>query len=540
MRILSGDEMREMDRRTSEEFGVSTLLLMENAGRAVAQCVHEMLTGEEHATGVPGITWMQAEATGAPRDVVAPGLDVAVVCGAGNNGGDGFVAARYLANWGYRCSVLLTSPPSKFAGDALANYQALQKLGLPVVDVSDRDDLPGLQTADLVVDAILGTGIRGEVRGRARSAIEILNETPVPVVAVDIPSGINADTGHIEGAAVIADVTVTFAAPKLGHVLYPGAEFAGGVAVADIGIPRALMQKTGGAGIFLIMPETVEGLLPERDEDSHKGTYGHAGLLAGSPGLIGAAEMAARACAVAGAGLTTAACPAFVHPILAGKLTEIMTRPIGQPENRVFAAGHVDECLEAVQAWDAVGIGCGIGREPHTLEFVRALVGRLDRPFVIDADGLNALGDQAAEVLAGNAELAVLTPHPGEMGRLLGTDTGWVQSNRVEAACRAADDLGAVCVLKGVHTLVAAPGGPVYVNLTGNAGLAKGGSGDVLTGIILSLLAQGLEPIEAACAGVWIHGKAAEVALRTSARASLLASDCISAVPEVYRLLGRD
>lgn len=535
MRVVSVEEMRQMDRRASEEFGVSSLVLMENAGRAVARVAWDILHGSGDAPLLSPTLNLLHEAGTLLRKPASSG-SAALVCGTGNNGGDALVAARYLSNWGVQCTALLAGPEQKLKGDALASYQALQKLGVPVHEMSGQRQYQALRDADVVVDGLFGTGLRGELDEDAADIVGLINSAQAPVVSVDIPSGVQGDTGQVSGPAVQADVTVTFAAPKPAHLIFPGAGLSGRVVVGDIGIPVALMQAASPRAKFLLTRDGVAEMLPKRPEDAHKGTFGHAGILAGSPGLMGAAEMAARSCLAAGAGLTTVATPSAQYPVLAAKLTEAMTFAVGVDEER-FGPGHIDQALEQAEAWDAVAIGCGIGRDPGTFEFVRRFVAEASKPLVIDADALNALAGHAETTPKGSRPAAVLTPHPGEMARLIGTDVESVQSNRVEAATRAADDLGAVCVLKGAHTIVAAPHGRAWFCVTGNAGLAKGGSGDTLTGIIVALLAQGLSPVDAACAGVWIHGKAADLAVENKAPAALLASDCIRAVSDVYRFL---
>jgi|DewCreStandDraft_4_1066084.scaffolds.fasta_scaffold02014_13 NAD(P)H-hydrate epimerase len=538
MRVLSAEEMRDMDRRAFEEYGITGVQLMEMAGRAVALVADHILqgrlTGELPAHPSPVLTWLDDLSRGRASLPARSGLRVCAVCGTGNNGGDGFVAARHLANWGYDCTIFVAGDPGRLQGEARLNYEALVRRGLPVIDVPEVSELRALEQADLIIDALLGTGIRGEVMERISEVMDIINSAEAPVLSVDIPSGINADTGEVCGNAVVADVTVTFAAPKTGLLLYPGADFAGAITVADIGIPAPLMDLRAPAGKHIIDGAMVSELIPERESDSHKGDHGHALLVAGSPGLTGAAEMAGRACVLSGAGLTTVACPGGAHATLAAKFTEVMTLPLGQPTEVALAPGHAKALLEQAGRWTAVGLGPGIGRDPQTISFVRDIVPKLDRPFVLDADALFALGEDAAKLLAGKADLGVITPHPGELARLLGTDAEWVQSNRLEAAGRAADDFGVVCVLKGAHTIVAEPQGRAFFNLTGNAGLAKGGSGDVLTGIILALLTQGLAPVEAAVAGVWLHGRAADIAAARSNQISLTATDCLKAIPEAF------
>ncbi len=538
MRIIGAEEMREIDRRACADLGVPSLSLMENAGKAVALAAWSLLQSFTNPEG----TTQTSPALECLDDVGRePSLDqtdfrVVVVCGTGNNGGDGFVAARHLANWGIDCTTLVAGAVGKIQGDALVNYEALRKRGLPVASIEGLNQLALLAEADLIIDGLLGTGMRGDLMELARDVVAAMNSSDAPVLSIDIPSGIHTDTGAILGDAVRANVTVTFATPKPAHVLHPGSEYSGSVVVADIGVPAPLIHTCSTRGQFIITPDHIASVIPVRPRDSHKGVYGHAGILAGSTGMVGAARMAAHACSSAGAGLTTVAIPSSQYIAVATGLTECMTLPIGENAD-FFKVSMVEQAMEAVSQWDALAIGCGLGQQETTNEFVRQLLRRITIPAVVDADGLNALGQDAARILQGNTGQTILTPHPGEMARLLGTDASWVQSNRIEAATGAADDFGTICVLKGANTIVAEPHGHLFFNLTGNVGLAKGGSGDTLTGIIVSLLAQGLEPIDAACAGVWMHGKCADFVAEHKAEATILASDCVERLSDVYHLL---
>ncbi len=540
MRVYSAEEMRELDRRTVEEAGVPSLILMENAGRAVATAALVCILsadGEDRQTA-GDMRRLAPLAAGPPEFSDVWDARVIVVAGTGNNGGDGLVAARHLLDQGIECGIVLAGPVEEITGDARVNLEALIRREANFYEYRE-EALDAIEYADVIVDALYGTGLRGEMPKEARGFVRAINSSDAQVVAVDIPSGVNADTGKTCEDAVYADVTVTFAALKPGLLMYPGASFAGEVVVADIGIPPALVNMNAERARCIITADEVAAIIGNRMPDSHKGSHGHAGLFAGSTGMVGAAAMSGEAAALAGAGLTTVVTPGGQYPILAARTSaECMTLPIGAGD--AFCAEDVDAAIGAASRFDAVAIGCGIGRSEGTQEFVRQLAARLDRRFVLDADGLWALGRDAAKILSEAADRVVLTPHPGEMARLLGTDVVWVQSNRLEAAERAAGEFGCVCVLKGARTIVAHPWGETFFNLTGNHGLAKGGSGDVLTGIIVSFLAQGIPPLDAAVAGVWAHGRAADFAAEGRAKRTISAPDTAAALSEVFRLLGRD
>lgn len=541
MRVLSADQCREIDRRSAEEFGVPSLLLMENAGRAVARIAHGYLANllrDDSSTTSPAYLWLDSIATGAPADLrPAPGARIAIVCGTGNNGGDGFAAARHLANWGFELDVFLAGDPGKISGDAAVNYQAVLKRGIAVNPAEGDGFREALKNADLILDALLGTGLRGEVMEQAATVIESMLDSGAPVISVDIPSGLHSDTGEVLGVAVYAEITVTFGAVKPGHLLHPGSQHTGRLLVADIGIPTPLLNVNEARGRNIITPQMVRDILPMRPDYSHKGNFGHTGIVAGSVGFSGAACLAALGARAAGSGLTTAAVPEGAYPVVASKLLDCMASPTGRGAS--FGKEDAQQVLEMAERWDSVAIGCGMGNTESVREFITELMAGLDIPYVLDADGLNVLGEDAERILRNNCDKGVITPHPGEMARLLGTTVDWVQSNRLEAVGRAADDFGVVCVLKGAHTLIAEPYGRTFFNLTGNSGLAKGGSGDVLAGMIAGLLAQGLSPVEAAVAGAWMHGQSADIAAERVARASMTPEDVIDCLSDVFSILDR-
>ncbi len=513
MKVVTAREMREIDRRAIEELGLPGLLLMENAGLRVAEAI---------------------------RRCFGPltGLRCAVFAGKGNNGGDGLVAARHLFNAGARVEVFLASELGKLQGDPLVNLKALQGCGVEVTEIRGR---PGweleacLDRAGVVVDALLGTGARGPMEGPLARIIEMINRTPGRVVAVDLPSGLDADTGRSDGPCVKADLTVTLGLPKRGLLLFPGAALAGRVWVADISIPRRAVEAQE-IEVELLCRQEARALLPPRPADAHKGTFGHVLVVAGSPGMTGAAALAAGGALRSGAGLVTLAVPRGLQEIMAIKMTEVMTRPLGETAEGTLGAAAVGEVLELLAGRGVLAIGPGLSRHPETVRAVRELVARSPVPTVVDADGLNALA--GVEGPPGRAGVPlVLTPHPGELGRLMGCPASEVQADRVEAARRAARDLGATVVLKGARTVVAEPGGRCRLIPTGNPGMATGGSGDVLTGVIAALLAQGMPPFDAASLGAYVHGLAGDLAARDKGDRGLSAGDLVENLPAVFAAL---
>ena len=508
-KVATADQMRLFDRRAEEEFGVPSIVLMENAGRHVADAVTQLLGSVSKK-------------------------NIAVIAGKGNNGGDGFVAARHLRDNGARVSVHLLGECTDVKGDAKTNLDILLKTGQPVNTVQKIADVySALVESDVIVDAIFGTGLRGDVQGLSAEIIQAINKANRPVVAVDIPSGLDADTGRVLGVCVKADVTVTFALPNIGLVTYPGAAFAGKLIVAEIGIPHQLYDEVN---VELVSSQWAAEHLPKRPPDAHKGNFGVAIVIAGSAGLSGAAAMAAEAVLRSGTGLCTLAVPASLQDIMATKLTEVMTRPLPETEERSVSFAAVDTAYELCQNATAVVLGCGLGTHPDTREFVRHFVSKIHKPLVIDADGLNCLACAPA-VLEGNHETFVITPHPGEMARLLGTTSDRIQSDRIGAAREASSRFHCVTVLKGARTVIADPSGAVFINTTGNSGMATAGAGDVLAGTIGGLLAQGASPLEAAVCGVYVHGLAGDIAADEIGQAGMIAGDLLKALPEALKKL---
>jgi hydroxyethylthiazole kinase-like uncharacterized protein yjeF len=502
--LASAEAMRALDRHTIEKLGVPGELLMECAGRLVAAVAEAELR---------------------------PGGRVVALCGPGNNGGDGLVAARLLHLRGTPVTVVLAAEPGRVRGDAARNLERAERVGVPFAGPRWR-----VEPGDVVVDALFGTGLARPLEGEAASAVKRIAaaRTFCRVVAVDLPSGLDTDMGQPLGACVAADVTVTISLPKLALALEPGRSLAGRVLVGRVGIAdeapgvaiRASLLTRAGAG----------ALLPARPRDGHKGRFGHVLVAAGSRGKAGAAALAAEGAARTGAGLVTMACPAGASPILQATCREAMTAPLPETSGGELAAASAIEILRLAGERDAIVLGPGLGRSGEPREVARRVVRDATVPLVVDADALVAFAGEP-EALRARSAPAVLTPHPGEAGALLGNDPAAVNRNRIGAALRLAERSGAVVVLKGAATVVAEPGGRVRVNPTGGPVLGTGGTGDVLAGVIGSLLAQGLTPFDAASAGAYLHGAAGDRLAAEVGRAGVLAGDLARALPAAAEAL---
>lgn len=518
--VFSADEMRRLDRRAIQEFGIPGARLMENAGRGAADAIAELLSRR------------RGRAQG------ARGARVVLLCGKGGNGGDGFVAARWLARRGARPRVLLACPPGEIGGDAAAKLAELQRSGIRPDVVSDPDKLAAtLADADLVVDALLGTGARGVPTGIVAHLIELVNASGRPVVALDVPSGLSADGAPPAGPVVRATMTVTFAGLKRGLVTGSGLELAGTVRVAPIGAPADEVGR--GVLTFLLEREDVFRHFPRRPRAAHKGTYGHLLLVAGSVGKTGAAVLAAGAAMRSGAGLVTVATPVSQQPVVASLVLEAMTEPLPETAARTIALKAKEVVAELAAPRDAVAIGPGLGLDEETRRVVRELARDLPKPLAIDADGLTALTGHL-DVLRRAPAPRCLTPHPGELARMLGTSVAHVERDRIGAVREFAAAHRVHVVLKGAGSVIGAPDGQVVVNPTGNPGMASGGTGDVLTGMLGAFLARGFAPEAALQAAVYLHGSAGDIAARRVGEEALVASDVIAAIPDAFRALAGD
>ena len=515
MKILTAAEMREVDRLTTARYRVPSLTLMENAGRSVAEFIHSRF---------PGL---------AQRRVI-------VICGKGNNGGDGFVAARHLLKLGAKPEVYLIGAPRESKGDAATNLRRWKKAGKVHQDAAlDPAFFRKLPAGSIIVDAILGTGVRGSVGGRLGDVINAVNEreSGTSVIAVDIPSGLHADTGEVEGAAIVADHTITFTAPKPGLVDREGGHRVGGLQVRQIGSPPELIEEIGKGNLRWSDAREFASFAWPRKADGNKGDYGHALVVAGSVGKTGAAVLASWAALRAGAGLVTVATPEPALPVIAAHTPEVMTEPLAATRAGTISEKSLEGGLFAklLKSKRALAIGPGLSTQDETQEFVRKVVADRGVPIVLDADGLNAFAGRASELRNVAANLCI-TPHPGEMARLFGSAAKEIQARRVEVAQQAARDWNAIVVLKGAATVIASPDGRAFVNSTGNPGMATGGTGDVLTGILAGLTAQfgTSDWLRVIAFGVYLHGLAADMAYEDSHEAPLMASDLINAIPRAY------
>ncbi|MHC5053069.1 MAG: NAD(P)H-hydrate dehydratase [Planctomycetota bacterium] len=510
MELVTGAQMRRIDRRAIEGLGIASLELMEAAGRNVART-------------------LLVDYPDAPRD------GVVVVCGKGNNGGDGLVAARHLLQTGLAPRVLLLTTADDLAGDAAHNLRAAREAGVDVHEAPDAAAWDRVRSAldgrSLVLDAILGTGVRGGARGLAATVIEEINRSRCRVVAVDVPSGIDADTAAFDGRAIRAERTYALCRPKLPLVLDPGAAYAGQVSVLPIGIPDEAVRDEQ-VDMAWIEHTTAATLLPSRGPASHKGDHGHLLAVAGSRGKSGAAVLLARGALRCGVGLVTVATPASTQERVAGQQAEVMTEPLAETGDGGLATAGAGPALELLSSRDALALGPGLGVDAETREAVQSIVaGATAKPLVIDADGLNVLAAGGATAPARRPEPAVLTPHPGEAARLLGSSARDVQADRIGRMHRA------VVVLKGRQSLVADPDGRVTVNSTGNAGMASAGTGDVLTGAVGAFLARGASAWDAARLAVYLHGDAGDRAALKIGREGMIASDLIDELPAALAAL---
>jgi hydroxyethylthiazole kinase-like uncharacterized protein yjeF len=516
MRLVKASEMKEMDRIAIEEIGIPGSVLMESAAR------------------------------GASRVFLAhfappPNCRVLVLCGRGNNGGDGYVMARYLSGAGLKVTVLVVAELRHVAGDALLNLQILRRMGIEVQEVPTEGEWKKkrrlLKESEFIIDGLLGTGLNSPVKGFYARVIEDVNRASKPVTAIDIPSGLNADSGQVMGAALQADLTVTFGFPKIGQLIYPGAGLVGRLVRIDIGIPDRVSERLPDRYRVLEARDFHDLFASERP-DIHKGNRGHLLVLAGSIGKTGAATLTSLGALRAGAGLVTLGIPKSLNPILEDKLTEAMTAPLPETPECTLALEAEKEILKLMEGKTAVAIGPGLSTHQETSSLVRRIVTQCPLPMVIDADGLNALSSHL-DVLAKCRDRAVLTPHPGEMARLISIRNSEVQADRIGTAEAFARKHGCCLVLKGARTVIAEPEGKVHLNPTGNPALSSGGSGDVLTGLIGGFLAKGWPPAKAAAAGVYLHGLAADRLSEDMGQSGVLAGELLGAIPGLASCLAR-
>ena len=510
MKILTAKQIRELDRLSTEQYGIPSILLMENAGMRVVEALEERFEELED-------------------------LAIGIICGKGNNGGDGFVVARQLIQKGIYPFVFLLGPEEDVAGDAKTNLDILKAIGFPPTIISSEDDWDEekleLIDVDIIVDAIFGTGLTKPVAGLHRAVINSLrNDFPAAeIISIDLPSGLPADSGHPIGPAVEADATVTFTALKPCLVLSPNHECAGDVILADIGNPEELLDSPDFQ-MELIVPEEFEAAREERSSESNKGDYGKILVIGGSTGKSGAAAMAGQSALRSGGGLVTVAVPESVLPIVAASMPELMTAVL---------PNTTAEVLALLEGKSVLAIGPGLGTDNLVQEMIRSVVSSARIPTVVDADGLNAFSGQCEALRGDDNHEVIVTPHPGEMARLIGKDIPFVTSNRVDVARDFAIANNVHVVLKGFRTVIAASDGAVYINITGNPGMATGGTGDILTGMIAGIIGQEHlgSFIERLCLAVYLHGLAGDLAAEELGEESMTATDILRFLPAAWKQL---
>ncbi len=514
MKILTAEQIREVDRLSTSQFGIPGILLMENAGMRVVEAIESRF---EHL-----------------KDLM-----IAILCGKGNNGGDGFVVARQLIQKGCTPFVFLFADEREVHGEAKVNLDILKAIGSPPTIVTTEQDWAEerleVADADLIVDALLGTGLTKAVSGLYKAVIETLEDFPrAAIVSVDLPSGLQANSSRITGPAVQADFTVSFTALKPCIVLPPACQLAGDVIVSEIGNPEELLELDE-LNMHLIEPEMLPGVRHARDESSNKGAFGKVLVFGGSVGKPGAAALAGQAALRAGAGLVTVATAANALPTIAASMCELMTEPLLETDQGTIARQKISSIIDRKTI---VAIGPGVTTHEETSAFVRDVVRSAEIPVVVDADGLNAFAGHTDD-LRGNGRPIIITPHPGEMARLTGRDVSYITENRVDVARDFATGQKVYVVLKGFRTVIATPDGSLYVNPTGNPGMATGGTGDILTGMITGILAQEHlgDFVERLCLAVYLHGLAGDLAAEELGEESLVATDLLRYLPQAWKKL---
>jgi hydroxyethylthiazole kinase-like uncharacterized protein yjeF len=523
MILVTAGQMQRMDHETINSFGIPGMVLMENAGRgAVDMFVRKFGPLNKKTTG---------------------NKKVAILAGRGNNGGDGFVMGRYLMEKGIPTTIFLLSTQDRLTGDAKTNLRLAQKLiektpKATLIEIPDTESLDRHKARilhqDLFVDAIFGTGLNADVRGFYKEVITLLNRSGKPVFSVDIPSGLHADTGKVLGAAINATATATFAFAKTGHILHPGNQHTGDLEIIDIGIPGFIVQDENPC-LFLLENKDIAPLFGSRKFESHKGSFGHLLVIAGSPGKTGAAALCANAAMRSGTGLVTLGAAQSLNPLLEPQVIEPMTVALAETKEGCLSETSLEAIKDLLKDKQALAVGPGLGTGAATQNLVRNIVQETRLPLVIDADGLNCIAGHLG-LLKSRKAPTVLTPHPGEMARLTQKTTAEIQADRLGIGSRFALEYQVVLVLKGAQTLVCCPDGRTFICPTGNPGMASGGMGDVLTGMIAGFIAQGFSIEEAAMAGVFIHGLCGDF-LAEKTRFGFLASDMLPAIPKTLHAL---
>jgi len=513
MFVLSPEEMKKFDQITTQEIGVDDLILMENAGKKSAEIIENEIS------------------------IYRDDDSIAIFCGTGNNGGDGMVIARWLFNHGYDVCCFIVGEQSRFSSLAKKNYEILRKLNCEIQFVKIKKDVEKLANQllefDVVVDAIFGIGLKGEIKGYRKDIIEAINEYAELVVAVDIPSGVNAKTGKVANVAINADFTITMADLKYGHLLFPGRELCGETYIVDIGVsPKIYAENFPKAEVL----DDIDDFFPPTKQNTHKGDFGKVAVIAGSPGFTGAGIMASNAALEMGSGLITLLHPKSLSQIFESSLIEVMTKGIAETKDRTISLNALDEVNSFIENCDAVAIGPGISRNKETAEFVRKFLINNSKPTVIDADAINAFENYPTELKKLSSKPYIFTPHIKEFSRLSGLPINEIKKDELNFATEFAKKYNLILLLKG-STSIITNGDKITFNITGNPGLSTGGSGDVLTGIILALLGRGFSPYDAARVGAYIHGRTADIIADEIGEISVTPTKLIK---NIYRCLKSD
>ena len=509
IKVATAKEMQNIDKRAIETYKIPGVVLMENAGIRVIETLEEI-------------------------DDTLEDKKIAVFAGKGNNGGDGFVVARHLANEGIETKVFLLASKNSVSGDAKTNLDIILEMGIEVEEVADENGLKDLEIKidgfDIIIDAIFGTGLMSDVKGFLKDVICMINKSGKKVVSIDIPSGLGSDTGEIIGEHISADVTVTFALPKRGHLLFPSAKSIGELVVADISIPEQAIEEEG-IGVSLLEPEDIRKIIRPRETDAHKGSYGHALVIAGSLGKSGAAGLASLGALRSGAGLVTLALPESLISGVAGSLLEVMTHPLPATGEGTISKEAVENILEKSEDMDVLVIGPGLTTHYDTVDFLIEVLKKVSKPVLIDADGINGLAIHGPDILKKIKAPLVLTPHPGEMARLIKMNVSDVQKDRLGVASDFSKKYKVFLALKGARTVISDPEGNLFINPTGNPGMATAGSGDVLSGMIGGFISQKIELLDALKAGIYLQGLAGDIAAFESGETGMIAGDILDALP---------
>ncbi|MFW6022429.1 MAG: NAD(P)H-hydrate dehydratase [Halanaerobiaceae bacterium] len=527
MIILKPDQMKEVDNKAIEA-GFPEIILMETAGRGVAEKARFILNGEDHQPDHD----CNHDCSGGIGDKVL------IIAGKGNNGGDGLVTARYLDSWGYNVKIILLCEQSDLTGSAEKNYtmckiRRMDILSFPDIDEGNQDEIENLiYRADLVIDAMLGTGISGEVREPYAVLIDMINQSASRILSVDIPSGIDAESGDVLGNSVIADNTMTMAYPKLGMLIYPAREYCGEIEVVDLGVPVefALELKPDH---FTLDAEEIHSIIPQRPANSHKGSFGKVAVFGGTMGMSGAPCLSGKAALRTGAGLVKAVVPENIQTIVAEASSEIITVGIKGLEN-LLKVDDIEKIEDIMSESDVIAAGPGMGKGESVNRVIIKLIKKFEGPLILDADGINSL--ENPEILKERKMPTILTPHPGEMSRLINKEISEIESNRIEIARSFATEYQVYLILKGASTIIAFPDGTIYINLSGNNGMATAGSGDVLTGMLTGLLAMKSDIEDAIVLGPYLHGVAGDMAAEQIGTYSMVAGDIISNITGALKL----